>query len=186
LLNELKDLGLVESRDSFGGLEEKVFLVTSLGQALANASAAKPIHRRTADRVLDRLLERLRIVDSTEEFAYRVGNMVLFGSILSGAERLGDVDVAIDLQPKTRDETAFEAWCQWRRRTAEERGRMLRSIFEYDSWPQREIVQSLKIGSRSLRLHDFQELKQLPAVSYRVLRGDTKQIAALIPNGRSV
>jgi Mn-dependent DtxR family transcriptional regulator len=57
-LGKLLDLGFVENLDEPNGNQR--FRLTSKGQALANASAAKPIHRKTAERVLAQFLERVR------------------------------------------------------------------------------------------------------------------------------
>jgi DNA-binding PadR family transcriptional regulator len=70
-MNKLVDLGFVETTGTSD--RRKVFQVTNRGQALANASAARPIHRKTAERVLAQFLERVQLVNSTHEYAYRVG-----------------------------------------------------------------------------------------------------------------
>src|ERR1700744_5731904 len=50
-LHELANLGLVGFKKSGLGAEELWFHVTDHGQAFANASAAKPISRKAANRV---------------------------------------------------------------------------------------------------------------------------------------
>ena len=184
-LRNLVDLGLIEevekSRD--GGL---IFQVTNYGLALANASAAKPIYRKTAERVLEELLERVHIVNATSKYLYRVESVVLFGSMLSDVERLGDVDVAIDLQPKVREEGSFQEWCMARRSVAEAEGRSFRTIFDWATWPRREILLLLKARSRSLSLHELQQLTRMVNVSYVVLLGDPQRIVRLISCGRNV
>jgi len=184
-LRNLVDVGLIEevekSRD--GGL---IFQVTNYGLALANASAAKPIYRKTAERVLEELLERVHIVNATSKYLYRVESVVLFGSMLSDVERLGDVDVAIDLQPKVREEGSFQEWCMARRCVAEAEGRSFRTIFDWATWPRREILLLLKARSRSLSLHELQQLTRMVNVSYVVLLGDPQRIVRLISCGRNV
>jgi hypothetical protein len=59
----------------------------------------------------------------TQEYVYRVEHVVLFGSMLSDVDRLGDVDVAVLLQPKVNEEAAFQEWSMARRRSAEAKGR---------------------------------------------------------------
>jgi hypothetical protein len=70
-------------------LSESGFELTSRGEAFANPSAAKPVFRKTAETLLQQFLERKRRS---------------FGSMLSEAERLGDVDIAIELLPKVTEE----------------------------------------------------------------------------------
>jgi hypothetical protein len=49
----------------------------------------------------------LDTVNSNPDCAYRVESGVLFGSMLSEAEGLGDVDIAIELLPKVAEEAEF-------------------------------------------------------------------------------
>jgi hypothetical protein len=60
----------------------------SPGEAFANASAAKPVSRKTAETLLQQFLERLGTVNSSPDYVYRVENAVLFGNMVSEAERL--------------------------------------------------------------------------------------------------
>jgi hypothetical protein len=87
LLLKLVDLGLIEEVEKrIDG--ELIFQATNYGRSLANASAAKPIYRKTGDRILEQLLKRVHAVNATSEYLYRVEAVVLFGSMLSDAERL--------------------------------------------------------------------------------------------------
>ena len=162
------------------------FQATNYGRALANASAAKPIYRKTGDRVLEQFLERVHTVKATSKYLYCIETVVLFGSMLSDVERLGDVDVAIDLQPKVTEETSFQEWCMARRRVAAAEGRSFSTTFEWATWPKLEILLLLKARSRSLSLHEFQQLTGMANVSYYVLLGDPGRIGRLISGGRRV
>lgn len=183
-MNKLKGLGFIEELDKWGG--HRLFRLTIKGQALANASAARPIHRKTAERLLEQFLERVQRVNSTEEYAYRVEHVVLFGSMLTDTERLGDVDVAIQLEPKVSEDSSHERWCTARRRAAEAKGRNFHGVLGWAMWPTQEILLHLKARSRGLSLHDFSEVEKMPDVRYRVLLGDQQRIAALIVSGQAV
>lgn len=183
-LSQLGDLGFIEKSDEQNG--NQLFRLTSNGQALANASAAKPIHRKTAERVLAQFLERVHRVNATSEYLYQVKDVILFGSMLTEAEQLGDVDVAIKLQPKVSETKAFEAWSMARRDGAEEAGRYFRTLFEWGIWPRHEVHLQLKAGSRSLSLHELEEIQNIPDLCYRVLLGDPEQLAASMPTGRAI
>jgi hypothetical protein len=183
-MNKLKGLGFVEELDKWDG--HRVFRLTIKGQALANASAARPIRRKTAERVLEQFLERVQRVNSTQEYAYRVEHVVLFGSMLTDTERLGDVDVAIRLEPKVSEDRAHEQWCMDRRRAAEAKGRSFYGVLDWAMWPTQEILLQLKARSASLSLHDFSEVEKMPNVRYRVVLGDAQRIAAMIPSGEAV
>jgi hypothetical protein len=183
-VNKLQGLGLIEELEKWNG--RRVFRLTIKGQALANASAARPIHRRTAERLLEQLLERVQRVNSTHEYAYRVEHVVLFGSMLRDVDRLGDVDVAIQLQPKVDEDAALQEWEMARRRAAEAKGRNFYGILDWATWPTQEIFLQLKARSTGLSLHDFCEVEKLPDVRYRVLLGDPQLISAKIRSGEAV
>ena len=97
---------------------------------LAYASAAKPIHRKTADRLLSEFMERVHAVSATPEYLFWVSEAILFGSMLSDVKRLGDVDVAVTLESKARDFTEFFEWSWERRRAAQVKGRSFPTMFE--------------------------------------------------------
>jgi hypothetical protein len=74
---------------------------------------------------------------------------VLFGSMLSEAERLGDVDIAIELLPKVAEEAEFRKWCDRCRYAAREQGKSFRSSFDWIFWPREEIFETLRARSRT-------------------------------------
>jgi hypothetical protein len=51
--------------------------------------------------------------------------------MLSEAERLGDVDIAIELLPKVAEEAEFRKCCDRRRYAAREQGKSFRSSFDW-------------------------------------------------------
>ena len=69
--------------------------------------------------------------------AYRVESAVLFGSMLSEAERLGDVDIAIELLPKVAEQAEFHKWCDRRRYARESRERASDPVLTGSSGPRR-------------------------------------------------
>ena len=73
---------------------------TTLGNSFANATAARPVKRRVAERRLSEFLNRVRRVNAKPTFLYRVTEVVVFGSYLPVKSKMGDVDLAIHLEPK--------------------------------------------------------------------------------------
>jgi len=73
---------------------------TILGNALGMAKAGRPVKRASAGTVLRELLDRVKAVNDREDLAYRVESVVIFGSYLSGAKRVNDLDVAVELKPR--------------------------------------------------------------------------------------
>jgi hypothetical protein len=82
-LRELASLGLIESVDHIPRREAEAYEIINRGLAFANASAARPITRKTAESVLAQFIERLHAVNANAEYVYRVESAVLFGSMLT-------------------------------------------------------------------------------------------------------
>ena len=181
LLNKLVDLGLLGESTLFHGLG-----LTDNGVRLAYASAAKPIHRKTANRLLSEFMERVHAVNTTAEYLFWVSEAILFGSMLSDVERLGDVDVAITLESKARDFTEFYDWSWERRQAAQLEGRTLPTIVEQIYWPKHEVWLQLKARSNGLKLSELSHVECLPNLTYHVLLGYPEKIAARMPTGRVI
>ncbi len=86
LAREMVNLGFFTQTTYCPINNRPVYQVGDQGHMLANASAAKPITRKTADRVLQEFMERVRIVNASTLYAYKVETTVLFGSMLSDKE----------------------------------------------------------------------------------------------------
>lgn len=71
--------------------------LTDEGTRFAQASAAAPLRRATAERKLREFIARVEQVNQSDEYAYRVTRVVLFGSCLTDAERVNDIDLAVEL-----------------------------------------------------------------------------------------
>jgi predicted nucleotidyltransferase len=144
--------------------------LTPEGIRLRAGTAAKPLRRSTADSLLENLLERIELLNGDPHFLARVEKAVVFGSYLSGAERLGDVDVAIRLIHREPDhEKHSEANS---RRVAEEyrNGRRFSNIVEQLFWWNREAMLFLRNRKRGLSLHDYGSTKEiLAATPHRVI-----------------
>lgn len=183
-IDEIVALELIEPTTPFDN--EAAFEIAERGLALANATAAKPIYRGTAERVLREFVDRVDAVNASKEYAFVVRSVVLFGSMLSSADRLGDVDVAIDLQPRISDPVQRRQLCDRRRRLAQKQGRTFSSAVSWAVWPKKEVILQLRARSRSLSLHGFDQFMGMEDFCYRVLIGEPSLIAAQIPTGKPV
>jgi len=183
-VNDMVALELIEPITPFR--DKAPFQVATRGHAFANATAAKPISRGTAERVLREFTNRVNAVNASKEYAFKVESAVLFGSMLSGADRLGDVDIAIDLQRRISDSAEFRQHCDRRRHLAEEQGRAFSTAIDWATWPEKEVVLQLKARSRSLSLHGFDQLVEMENLHYRILVGEASLIATQIPTGCAV
>jgi predicted nucleotidyltransferase len=162
-----KDGYLERDEDGISGARWRT---TIKGNALAQASAAAAVSRKTADRAVGALLERVRQVNTDEKLAYIVEQVILFGSYLGDAPKVNDVDVAVQLRRRSDDDAQFLRQCSKRVQQALRDGRVFRSSVEQVLWPQLEIARMLKSGSRVLSLHDAElEALLLEQPSTRVI-----------------
>jgi hypothetical protein len=100
LLTELLKLEMI-SRCEFQHDKKMVSYQTTIrGNALGMAKAGKPVTRASAEEVLRKFLDRVRLVNGRQELAHSVESVVVFGSYLSDAKRLNDLDIAVELRAK--------------------------------------------------------------------------------------
>ncbi|PXX54932.1 hypothetical protein DFR70_12273 [Nocardia tenerifensis] len=83
------------------------YTMTSKAYAVANASAASPVHRATAEKALAGFLERVEQAAADPLNLWVVDRVVLFGSMLDPTrQRVSDVDLAVRL---IENEAVFES-----------------------------------------------------------------------------
>lgn len=127
--------------------------LTKSGRRLAVASAAKSIHRITADENLVGFLERVEEVNRNPYYLYYVKEVRLFGSYLDPSRgRLGDIDVALELAAKDSGQ-ALSSRVMQRAADAEKEGRHFKTFFDRLSYGEIEVKRFLKGRSTSLKLH---------------------------------
>jgi predicted nucleotidyltransferase len=147
VLNSLQEDGFVESVRG-GRLE-----LSTKGRALAMATAAPPLRRATASRLVADLIERARALNADESWAYRVGTVVVFGSYVRGVDRPSDVDVACELCPRWRSDRQRSEE-QVRR---EARVEPFRNLSEWAAWPKLEVFRFLRARARGISIHELDE-----------------------------
>jgi len=128
---------------------------TDEGMRFAQASGAAPFTRATAERKLREFMARVEQVNQFEEFAYRVKRVVLFGSYLTDAERVNDIDLAVELAPRWN---GFDVGIQYQKE--QERVRLAprhrtRNALGAKQWPWREVLLFLKARSRAFSFHEI-------------------------------
>jgi predicted nucleotidyltransferase len=142
LIKALESEGLVKRNRGANG---RAWSITQRGQSFGSATAAKPISRQTAERTLAAFLERVRQVNGNDYFLAKVTKVVLFGSFLrDDVDRLSDVDVAVQLEPKQPDVEL--AWVLNEQRVAEltSKGQLFANFLERDWCWYRETFRFLK------------------------------------------
>jgi hypothetical protein len=156
------------------------YSVTPAGLMVADATAAKRIHRATAEAAICEFMKRIHVVNADSRYLYSVEKVAVFGSYLQSHQKLGDVDVAVDLQPRIPIDKE-RRWVDVFRKHAWDSGRS-HSAFEAElDWPRREVLLVLKSRKRSLSLHSwfsFIGMCKDPSFQFRLLLGDDEDIGS--------
>ena len=140
---------------------------TIKGNALANASAAKPVGRAKADKAFAEFMERVNQVNQDPYFLFTVVKVALFGSYLTDAIAVNDVDLAVEIIPKEDDINRRSSLYAQRRNEAKEKGIHFKNYTDYICWPEIEVWKFLKGRSRVISMHPMTSL--LDSFPYRIV-----------------
>ena len=156
------------------------YKLTILGVSFARGSAAKRVHRSTADKTLADLLLRVQEVNESEKFLMRVTELVVYGSYLREGDSLGDLDIAYTVEHKAENwrDDEYEPTLAAHRK---ESGRRFATFIDELLWPGTQVALHLKNRKRTISLHEMSDFVSMPKdekFSCRVLMGDPDSIAA--------
>jgi predicted nucleotidyltransferase len=141
---------------------------TIRGGALCNALFSAPVSRRNAEKKLAEFMERVHRVNKNKRFLYKVQKVLVFGSFLTESPTVGDLDIAIDLQPKEPDSKKHTKLIRARADEALQNGRHFRNYVESLQYAYQEVRSVLKARSRILQLTDCDD-GVLTFAKYRVV-----------------
>lgn len=165
MATSLLNINETKAKRLFTILSEKSFVIlktihgqqywqnTVKGNAMALASAARPINRSTADRIFAEFMKRVKEVNNNSCFLYKVREIRLFGSYLAKVPKINDIDIAVELVPKENNKEIHMNLCLARIQQVKAKGRKFNNITEEVCWPQLEAIRFLKSRSRSLSIH---------------------------------
>ena len=119
-------------------------------------------------------------VNTDPYFLARVTRLVVYGSMLRPeVERLSDVDVAVQLEPKEKDLNRLRAQTPDRVEELAAGGHRFRDFLEQEAWWYFETRRFLKGGSRVISLADYNVEKDLVlAGPHRLLIGAPEEPSA--------
>ncbi len=146
ILSRLEEAGFVEPVRGY-------WEATTKGSALAMATAAPPLRQETAARLVGDLVQRARLMNDDDSWAYRVRSLVVFGSYARGVERPNDVDVGCELCPRWSDEKQRHK----EQESREKRAGCFRNISEWATWPKLEVIRYLRSRARGLSIHELED-----------------------------
>ena len=155
LIDELVKQGYVEAS------REKAYpwRCTEKGLALASARGTRPVGRGVAQAQLERFLKRVALANAHPDFVYRVRRVYLFGSYLTtDKERVGDLDLAVELEPTDTDHDQHWKRHDERVSAALRAGRHFSNYVEQIFWPKEEVMRFLRQRSRVIGLHSAENI----------------------------
>ncbi|HVJ37205.1 MAG TPA: hypothetical protein VM687_05310 [Stenotrophomonas sp.] len=150
ILATLRAEGFVEPDDRFVG-EEPLYRLTADGGALANAKATAPIARATAERLLRGVVDRAGEMNARSDYLHYVREIRVFGSYLSDAQKLGDLDLVVQVEPRFEGEAyrvAHQAYIQ----KEEAEGRRFRDHLDLLLSPAQDFFRILRGNSNYVSL----------------------------------
>jgi hypothetical protein len=154
---ELLAKGLIERN------AEGKFQVSLVGTRLASKLLIPPIPRAKAEKFVADMLARARIINDSPELLCRISKITAFGSFVTDAAELNDIDVAVEIQRKHVDGVR---WIDAAIARAEASGRRLHYSQKLDH-PEREVMLLLKNRNRYIQfcspimLEDFDTPKRV-------------------------
>ena len=131
---------------------------TEAGNAMAGVSRARPITRKTAEKALEELKKRIDEVNREPRFLYAVDKAVIFGPYLTSADKLKNIDVAIALRPKVRDQAELERKVMADAETAAAKGKRFKSFADRRHWGVEKVRQHLKQRTRAIAIYDLDDV----------------------------
>ena len=169
LINELNRRGYIEPIRIYR--QKQFYRKTLKGSTLGLASAAKPVTRKTANRIFSEFMDRVRQVNSDSSYLVKVQKVLVFGSYLTDAIRINDIDVAVELtwkenHPKVLNKDKAQLALNLSN-IAEKKGKKFSSFIDRLEWPEHEVRLFLKSRSRTLSIHSIHD-EILNRVEYRV------------------
>jgi predicted nucleotidyltransferase len=114
------------------------------------------ITRAKADELIADLVERAKAVDADPQYLYGISRLAIFGSYLTGNEKLGDIDIAVELGPKERHPPTHWKLVEVQRQGAP-RGNMLQQLY----WPEQKVQQALRDRHKAFSIHTYDELERM-------------------------
>lgn len=147
LIKELNERAFIEEK-------EGVYSLTLYAAALSIARCVPPIHKEKADKLLSDFLDRVREVNESDEYLYRVSGVWLFGSYIDdNATDYGDIDIAVELSRKIEDPNEHIRRNQEAVMEASERGKRFSTIFDQLDYTRRLVLLKLKNRNQYISLH---------------------------------
>jgi hypothetical protein len=142
------------------------FEVTAAGVRLASTNLVPRITRAKADAILDGFMQRVAEVNASSELISRVAEIYVFGSYITDAPEVGDIDLSVKLERKIE-----EGWIELSHVRAAATGRGM-AFIDSACYGDIEVIQILKARSRYLVFTSPSTLEELGCPRKRIFPVD--------------
>lgn len=127
------------------------------------------MNKEKADKEFSEFMKRVENLNQNNEFIYQVKRIVIFGSYLNPENKdFGDIDIGIELEPRIKDEKAFELAENEIISNAIENGKVFSNIVDELFYPQDLVFKYLKNKSRYISIHRMDQVEGLNAIYNQV------------------
>lgn len=158
LLKRLEQEGYIQRDSKVSDSEaERYYKPTLKGGTLCKALFSRPVSRKTAEKRLHEFMARVRQINTDSYFLYRVRTVILFGSFLTDASCVGDLDLAVGLESKEPDRAKAVDMDLARGNDAARRGRHFSNFLERLYFAEWEVKLFLKGRSRITQMTDLKD-----------------------------
>jgi hypothetical protein len=165
--------GYIQREAAFGP-DTEAYSRTIKGAAVAGASAAPPLKRHVVETRLRELVERMAAANDDDRFYVGVQDADVFGSYLTDAPTLSDLDVHYTTYRKIDDPAEFARVTEDAARAS---GRRFSRYIDLLFWPEAELRKFLKNRSRVYSLADNSQLLRDVAVPRLAIFRDRRPVA---------
>lgn len=117
----------------------------------------KRMKRSTAERLLRELIGRVESIQGDDSLAYRVSDLVLFGSYLSDREDLGDLDVAVNIVRRFEGDEQLCIEEERREATCPASADFILRLF----WPNEEVLRMIRNRSAWIQLTSIERDREV-------------------------
>jgi predicted nucleotidyltransferase len=145
--------------------DQPTYRTTTKGNALTLTGFVPRMNRAKAEKLLKGALERVAAINARTDLVHWVTEVRVFGSYLTDTDDLGDLDLAIKLQPRLLDEkakTGRDAFTEAGLELARRSGKRFGSFIHMLTYPQTLVRQMVKNRSPYISVHETDELDTNP------------------------
>jgi hypothetical protein len=125
--------------------------------------------RTIADRFLAGVKERVKEINSSNQYVYRVARLVVFGSYVNEPEKqnLGDLDLGVQLAPKTADRGEHQRKCRAKEQECPSSDWLLAM-----DWAEEEVYRRIRNHNAYISVHIMSQTENKAIFSKKVMEID--------------